>query len=117
MLQVVQPSSSAYDLKKKFGAEAPMPDQALCVGSGYVVEMVSGGYVTVRNASAPASDEPLAQFSLDRLFATGKPGDFSNPRCGCPAGGHAWRQLPGGGAGPGARSCCCHCRCSRCSRP
>ncbi len=74
-----------------------MPDQALCVGNGYLVEMVSGGYVTVRNASAPACDEPLAQYPLDRLFGTGKPGGFSNPRCEWrPAGGRA----DGAGAGP-----------------
>jgi hypothetical protein len=58
--QVVQPASSAYTLRKKFGGSFSAPDQALCVGNGYVVEVVNM-YLSVRLANGSTSAPPLAE--------------------------------------------------------
>jgi hypothetical protein len=63
---VAQPASSAYTLQKKFSGSFSAPDEALCVGNGYVMEVVNM-YLTVRRAKDSPAAAPLAMVSMRAL--------------------------------------------------
>ena len=80
MLQEVQPSQSTAQQAEAFNSGTYPPDQALCVGGGFVIELVNS-YAIARDAAtgAPAS-QPTA---LRGLFGAVLPshGDIFDPRC------------------------------------
>jgi hypothetical protein len=78
--------SSRDSAVTNFGAEFEPPDQALCVGNGFVVEMVNSAY-TVYDASGRTLAGP---FNVNGPFNEGLTEFTSDPRCYFDAATNTW---------------------------
>lgn len=78
--------SSRDSAVTNFGAEFEPPDQGLCVGNGFVVEMVNSAY-TVYDTSGKAIAGP---FNVNGPFEEGLTEFTSDPRCHYDAATHTW---------------------------
>jgi hypothetical protein len=78
--------SSRDSAATNFGAEFEPPDQGLCVGNGFVVEMVNSAY-TVYDTSGKVIAGP---FNVNGPFEEGLTEFTSDPRCHYDAATHAW---------------------------
>jgi hypothetical protein len=78
--------SSRDSAATNFGQEFEPPDQGLCVGNGYVVEMVNSAY-TVYDTAGKAIAGP---FNINGPFNEGLTEYTSDPRCYYDAADHTW---------------------------
>jgi hypothetical protein len=78
--------SSRDSALTNFGAEFEPPDQGLCVGNGFVVEMVNSAY-TVYDTSGKAIAGP---FNVNGPFEEGLTEFTSDPRCHYDSTTHTW---------------------------
>ncbi len=78
--------SSRDSAEANFGAQFEPPDQGLCVGNGFVVEMVNSAY-TVYDESGHALAGPL---NVNGPFDEGLTEFTSDPRCYYDAADHTW---------------------------
>lgn len=78
--------SSRDSALTNFGAEFEPPDQGLCVGNGFVVEMVNSAY-TVYDTSGKAIAGP---FNVNGPFEEGLTEFTSDPRCHYDAATNTW---------------------------
>lgn len=69
-----------------FGAEFEPPDQGLCVGNGFVVDMVNSAY-RVYNTKGVSLAGP---FNINKVFHDGFTQFTSDPRCYFDASTHTW---------------------------
>jgi hypothetical protein len=78
--------SSRDSAVSNFGAEFEPPDQGLCVGNGFVVEMINSAY-TVYDTSGKTIAGP---FNVNGPFEEGLTEFTSDPRCHYDAATHTW---------------------------
>jgi hypothetical protein len=78
--------SSRDSAVTNFGAEFEPPDQGLCVGNGYVVEMVNSAYTVYR----PNGVAVAGPFNVNGPFDEGLTEFTSDPRCQYDAATHTW---------------------------
>src|SRR6185312_2303427 len=78
--------SSRDSAATNFGLEFEPPDQGLCVGNGFVVEMVNSAY-TVYDEAGHALAGP---FNVNGPYGEGLTEFTSDPRCYYDAADHAW---------------------------
>ncbi|MEA2429163.1 MAG: hypothetical protein QOF37_2791, partial [Thermoleophilaceae bacterium] len=69
-----------------FGAEFEPPDQGLCVGNGYVVEMTNSAYTVYR----PNGSKVTGPFNVNGPFDEGLIEFTSDPRCHYDPATHTW---------------------------
>jgi hypothetical protein len=69
-----------------FGQEFEPPDQGLCVGNGFVVEMVNSAYTVYR----PDGSVVTGPFNVNGPFDEGLTEFTSDPRCQYDAATHTW---------------------------
>lgn len=69
-----------------FGLEFEPPDQGLCVGNGYVLEMVNSAYTVY----TPAGKMVTGPFNVNGPFGEGLTEFTSDPRCYYEAATHTW---------------------------
>jgi hypothetical protein len=99
LLQNFNGVSSRDSAITNFGAEFEPPDQGLCVGNGFVVEMVNSAY-TVYDESGQALAGP---YNVNGPFNEGLTEFTSDPRCHYDAATHTWLAVILG-IGPGEES-------------
>lgn len=78
--------SSADSAATNFGQEFEPPDQGLCVGNGFVVEMVNSAYTVYR----PDGKVLSGPFNVNGPFNLGLTEFTSDPRCYYDAADHTW---------------------------
>jgi hypothetical protein len=78
--------SSRDSALTNFGAEFEPPDQGLCVGNGYVVEMVNSAYTVYK----PDGTVVTGPFNVNGPFDEGLREFTSDPRCEYDASTHTW---------------------------
>lgn len=78
--------SSRDSAVTNFGAEFEPPDQGLCVGNGYVVEMVNSAYTVYK----PDGSVVTGPFNVNGPFDEGLTEFTSDPRCQYDAATHTW---------------------------
>jgi hypothetical protein len=78
--------SSADSANTNFGQEFEPPDQGLCVGNGYVLEMVNSAYTVYR----PNGTVVTGPFNVNGPFDEGLTEFTSDPRCEYDASTHTW---------------------------
>jgi hypothetical protein len=78
--------SSRDSAVTNFGAEFEPPDQGLCVGNGYVVEMVNSAYTVYRTDGSVVT----GPFNVNGPFDEGLLEFTSDPRCMYDAATHTW---------------------------
>src|SRR5947209_5899046 len=78
--------SSRDSAVTNFGQEFEPPDQGLCVGNGYVVEMVNSAYTVYRPDGAVVS----GPYNVNGPFDEGLTEFTSDPRCYYDASNHTW---------------------------
>jgi hypothetical protein len=78
--------SSRDSAVTNFGAEFEPPDQGLCAGNGYVVEMVNSAYTVYR----PNGSVVTGPFNVNGPFDEGLTEFTSDPRCQYDAATHTW---------------------------
>jgi hypothetical protein len=78
--------SSLDSAATNFGQEFEPPDQALCVGNGFVVEMVNSAYTVYR----PDGRVVSGPFNVNGPFNLGLTEFTSDPRCYYDAADHTW---------------------------
>ncbi len=78
--------SSRDSAVTNFGAEFEPPDQGLCVGNGYVVEMVNSAYTVYRHNGKVVT----GPFNVNGPFDEGLTEFTSDPRCMYDAATHTW---------------------------
>jgi hypothetical protein len=78
--------SSRDSAVTNFGQEFEPPDQGLCVGNGFVVEMVNSAYTVYR----PDGSVVTGPFNVNGPFDEGLTEFTSDPRCQYDAATHTW---------------------------
>ena len=78
--------SSRDSAATNFGQEFEPPDQGLCVGNGFVVEMVNSAYTVY----TPAGKVVAGPFNVNGPFGEGLTEFTSDPRCYYDAATHTW---------------------------
>jgi hypothetical protein len=78
--------SSRDSALTNFGAEFEPPDQGLCAGNGFVVEMVNSAYTVYR----PNGTVVTGPFNVNGPFDEGLTEFTSDPRCQYDAATHTW---------------------------
>lgn len=78
--------SSRDSAVTNFGAEFEPPDQGLCVGNGYVVEMVNSAYTVYK----PDGTVVTGPYNVNGPFDEGLSEFTSDPRCHYDAASHTW---------------------------
>jgi hypothetical protein len=78
--------SSLDSAVTNFGQEFEPPDQGLCVGNGFVVEMVNSAYTVYR----PDGSVVTGPFNVNGPFDEGLTEFTSDPRCQYDAATHTW---------------------------
>ena len=78
--------SSRDSALTNFGAEFEPPDQGLCAGNGYVVEMVNSAYTVYK----PDGTVVTGPFNVNGPFDEGLSEFTSDPRCHYDAATHTW---------------------------
>jgi hypothetical protein len=78
--------SSRDSALTNFGQEFEPPDQGLCVGNGYVLEMVNSAYTVY----TPAGKTVTGPFNVNGPFGEGLTEFTSDPRCYYEAATHTW---------------------------
>ncbi len=78
--------SSRDSAVTNFGAEFEPPDQGLCTGNGYVVEMVNSAYTVY----TPNGSVVTGPFNVNGPFDEGLTEFTSDPRCHYDAASHTW---------------------------
>jgi hypothetical protein len=78
--------SSRDSAVTNFGAEFEPPDQGLCAGNGFVVEMVNSAYTVYR----PNGTVVTGPFNVNGPFDEGLTEFTSDPRCHYDAASHTW---------------------------
>jgi hypothetical protein len=78
--------SSRDSAVTNFGAQFEPPDQGLCAGNGYVVEMVNSAYTVYR----PNGSVVTGPFNVNGPFDEGLTEFTSDPRCHYDVATHAW---------------------------
>jgi hypothetical protein len=78
--------SSRDSAVTNFGAEFEPPDQGLCAGNGFVVEMVNSAYTVYR----PDGSVVTGPFNVNGPFDEGLTEFTSDPRCHYDAATHTW---------------------------
>jgi hypothetical protein len=78
--------SSRDSAVTNFGQQFEPPDQGLCVGNGYVVEMVNSAYTVYR----PNGTVVTGPFNVNGPFDEGLTEFTSDPRCHYDASTHTW---------------------------
>jgi hypothetical protein len=78
--------SSRDSAVTNFGQEFEPPDQGLCVGNGFVVEMVNSAYTVYR----PDGSVVAGPFNVNGPFDEGLTEFTSDPRCQYDAATHTW---------------------------
>jgi hypothetical protein len=78
--------SSRDSAVTNFGLEFEPPDQGLCVGNGFVVEMVNSAYTVYR----PDGSVVTGPFNVNGPFDEGLTEFTSDPRCQYDAATHTW---------------------------
>ena len=78
--------SSRDSAVTNFGQEFEPPDQGLCVGNGFVVEMVNSAYTVYR----PDGSVVAGPFNINGPFDEGLREFTSDPRCQYDASTHTW---------------------------
>ncbi|HEY4895596.1 MAG TPA: hypothetical protein VII01_05865 [Solirubrobacteraceae bacterium] len=78
--------SSRDSALSNFGQEFEPPDQGLCVGNGYVLEMVNSAYTVY----TPAGKTVTGPFNVNGPFGEGLTEFTSDPRCYYEAATHTW---------------------------
>jgi hypothetical protein len=78
--------SSRDSAATNFGLEFEPPDQGLCVGNGFVVEMVNSAYTVYRRDGRVVS----GPFNVNGPFNLGLTEFTSDPRCHYDAAAHTW---------------------------
>jgi hypothetical protein len=79
-------TSSRDSALTNFGAEFEPPDQGLCVGNGYVLEMVNSAYTVYKTNGTPVSNA----YNINDVFDEGASEFTSDPRCQYDAATHTW---------------------------
>jgi hypothetical protein len=78
--------SSRDSAVTNFGAEFEPPDQGLCAGNGYVLEMVNSAYTVYK----PNGTVVTGPFNVNGPFDEGLSEFTSDPRCEYDASSHTW---------------------------
>ena len=78
--------SSRDSALTNFGAEFEPPDQGLCVGNGYVLEMVNSAYTVYK----PDGTVVTGPYNVNGPFDEGLSEFTSDPRCHYDASSHTW---------------------------
>jgi hypothetical protein len=78
--------SSKDSAVTNFGAEFEPPDQGMCVGNGYVVEMVNSAYTVYK----PNGTVVTGPYNVNGPFDEGLTEFTSDPRCHYDAATHTW---------------------------